>query len=61
VEIPRPLDDSPVAGQGYIFVEFADVGGATKAQKALDGRMFDSNAVDASYYPPELFHDRVRA
>eukprot|EP00928_Gymnodinium_smaydae_P074981 TRINITY_DN579_c0_g1_i1.p1 TRINITY_DN579_c0_g1~~TRINITY_DN579_c0_g1_i1.p1 ORF type:complete len:595 (-),score=180.19 TRINITY_DN579_c0_g1_i1:120-1829(-) len=41
-------DDVP--GIGYAFVEFATIEGASKAKKALNGRRFGSNLVEAEYF-----------
>lgn len=38
------------SGVGFVFVEFADATASVKAQKALHGRMFGENQIDASYY-----------
>ena len=35
---------------GYVYVAFEDPDAAVKAQKALHGRMFGDNKIDASYY-----------
>ena len=37
-------------GVGFVFVAFEDMDAAIKAQKALHGRMFGDNKIDASYY-----------
>lgn len=42
------------SGVGFVFVEFADPAASVKAQKALHGRMFGENEIDASYYSEEL-------
>eukprot|EP00397_Hematodinium_sp_SG-2012_P003402 GEMP01003410.1.p1 GENE.GEMP01003410.1~~GEMP01003410.1.p1 ORF type:complete len:635 (+),score=161.76 GEMP01003410.1:1303-3207(+) len=41
-------EDPP--GVGYAFVEFADIEGASKAKKALNGRKFGMNEVAAEYF-----------
>lgn len=38
------------SGVGFVFVEFSDAAASVKAQKALHGRMFGENQIDASYY-----------
>lgn len=41
------------SGVGFVFVEFSDAAASVKAQKALHGRMFGENQIDASYYSEE--------
>jgi len=44
-----------VPGQGYAFIEFATVEGASKAKKALGGRRFGPNLVEAEYFSEEKY------
>eukprot|EP00929_Paragymnodinium_shiwhaense_P004277 TRINITY_DN1050_c0_g2_i2.p1 TRINITY_DN1050_c0_g2~~TRINITY_DN1050_c0_g2_i2.p1 ORF type:complete len:203 (-),score=65.18 TRINITY_DN1050_c0_g2_i2:186-794(-) len=37
-------------GVGYAFIEFATIEGASKAKKALSGRRFGDNLVEAEYF-----------
>jgi len=46
------------AGIGYAFVEFATVEGASKAKKALNGRRFGENLVEAEYFSESKYHSR---
>lgn len=59
VQVPRGEGDYKVPGQGYIFVEFGEISGATKAKNALSGRMFDGNTVDAIFYSQDLYSKGV--
>merc|ERR1712039_765073 len=47
--LPRPQDGDP-QGVGYAFVEFAQVEGASKAKRALTGRRFGENLVEAEFF-----------
>lgn len=47
-----------VPGAGKIFVEYADVGGADAAQRALAGRKFGGNVVIASYLSEDKYSVR---
>merc|ERR1719229_286168 len=47
-----------VPGVGYAFVEFAGVEGASKAKKALSGRRFGPNLVEAEYFSEDKYHAR---
>lgn len=38
-----------------VFLEYADVDGATKARTGLNGRKFDGNQVVAVFYPENKF------
>lgn len=55
VAAPRPKEGEEVPGLGFIFVEFVDVASATKAKKALAGRRFAANVVEATFFPLELY------
>lgn len=46
-------------GVGEIFVEFEDIVGATKGRDALAGRKFSGKAVEATFYPLDLFQVRT--
>jgi hypothetical protein len=60
VEVPVPdASGGRGAGQGYIFVEFADTGAACRARKALKGRSFDGKSVEAEYYSKDLYELKV--
>merc|ERR1719382_1827819 len=50
------MDDVP--GLGYAFIEFATIEGASKAKKALNGRRFGPNLVDAEYFSEDKYHAR---
>lgn len=43
---------------GYAFVEFATIEGASKAKKALGGRRFGDNLVEAEYFSEDKYHAR---
>ncbi|KAF7824978.1 splicing factor U2af large subunit B-like isoform X6 [Senna tora] len=56
VVIPRPQPDGePAPGVGKVFLEYADVEGATKARTGLNGRKFGGNQVVAVFYPENKF------
>jgi len=56
VVIPRPdPSGQPVAGVGKVFLEYADIDGATKAKTALHGRKFGGNPVVAVCYAEDKF------
>lgn len=42
-------------GVGYAFIEFATIEGASKAKKALNGRRFGPNLVEAEYFSEDKF------
>lgn len=46
--------DAP--GVGYAFVEFATIEGSSKAKKALNGRRFGENLVEAEYFSELKYH-----
>lgn len=50
-----PMDPN-APGFGYAFVEFATVEGASKAKKALNGRRFGPNLVEAEYFSEDKFY-----
>merc|ERR1719401_2013559 len=47
-----------VPGVGYAFVEFATIEGSSKAKKALGGRRFGANLVEAEYFSEDKYHAR---
>ncbi|XP_043708876.1 splicing factor U2af large subunit B-like isoform X5 [Telopea speciosissima] len=56
VAIPRPGPNGELSpGVGKVFLEYADVDGATKARQGLNGRRFGGNVVTANYYPENKF------
>ncbi|KAJ4714449.1 U2 snRNP auxiliary factor large subunit [Melia azedarach] len=56
VVIPRPSPDGePLPGVGKVFLEYADVDGATKARTGMNGRKFGGNQVVAVFYPENKF------
>jgi hypothetical protein len=64
--IPRPSkvqDDAKDAddGVGFIFVEFSNVAGASKARTAIAGRSFNGNTVFAQFFPHDLYTAKVCA
>lgn len=69
IVIPRPLgkendkdsDEGPRVGIGVgrIFVKYADVKGSVAARDALNGRTFNSNRVDASFYNVDNFLKKI--
>ena len=52
-------DVQATSGVGFVFVEFADPAASVKAQKALHGRMFGDNQIDASYYSEDSMSQQV--
>lgn len=55
VVIPRPGE----SGVGRIFARFAAADSCAKARMALDGRTFNNNRVDASFYDLAKFQERI--
>ncbi|XP_038722937.1 splicing factor U2af large subunit B-like isoform X4 [Tripterygium wilfordii] len=52
VVIPRPNPNGePSPGVGKVFLEYADVEGATKARTGMNGRKFGGNIVAAVFFP----------
>mmetsp|Transcript_53539 Transcript_53539/g.116853 ORF Transcript_53539/g.116853 Transcript_53539/m.116853 type:complete len:567 (-) Transcript_53539:133-1833(-) len=45
-----------VPGIGYAFLEFATIEGCSKAKKAMNGRKFGPNLVEAEYFSEEKYH-----
>ena len=46
-------------GVGFVFVAFTDTAASTKAQRALHGRMFGENKIEATYYSEQLMEQKV--
>ncbi|KAL0037093.1 hypothetical protein WJX77_012595 [Trebouxia sp. C0004] len=61
IAIPRPATpaDRVTTGVGFVFVAFEDPAAAVKAQKALHGRMFGENKIDASYYNEAQMQQKI--
>jgi len=59
VVIPRPSDNT--AGVGSIFVLFKEPSMAGGAVQALNGRSFNNNVVEATYYSETKFKDKIYA
>ncbi|KAL6531263.1 hypothetical protein OROHE_014332 [Orobanche hederae] len=56
VVIPRPSPSGEMGpGVGKVFLEYADIEGATKARQGLNGRKFGGNEVMAVFYPENKF------
>mmetsp|Transcript_109269 Transcript_109269/g.308288 ORF Transcript_109269/g.308288 Transcript_109269/m.308288 type:complete len:589 (+) Transcript_109269:136-1902(+) len=47
--------DGDVPGVGYAFIEFATIEGSSKAKKALNGRRFGENLVEAEYFSEQKY------
>lgn len=62
--VPTPLAaasssaDGDGIGAGYAFLEFANIEGASKAKKALNGRRFGPNLVVAEYFSEARYHTK---
>jgi hypothetical protein len=54
--IPRTSDP---ASNGLIFVFFVNVADAQKCLKAVEGRRFNGKVVEGTFYPEELFAQKV--
>jgi splicing factor U2AF subunit len=48
--------DGDVIGLGYAFIEFATIEGASKSKKAMNGRRFGANLVEAEYFSEDKYH-----
>lgn len=48
--------DPNTPGIGYAFIEFATIEGASKAKKALHGRRFGANEVEAEYFSEDKYY-----
>ncbi|XP_031268415.1 splicing factor U2af large subunit B isoform X1 [Pistacia vera] len=56
VVIPRPSPNGELLpGVGKVFLEYADVDGASKARTGMNGRKFGGNQVVAVFYPENRF------
>ncbi|VVA93935.1 unnamed protein product [Arabis nemorensis] len=56
VVIPRPNPDNDSSpGVGKVFLEYADVDGASKAISGMNGRKFGGNQVVPLYYPENKY------
>ncbi|XP_059284369.1 splicing factor U2af large subunit B-like isoform X5 [Lycium ferocissimum] len=56
--IPRPRPDGePIPGVGKVFLEYADVESASRAQQGLNGRKFGGNQVIAVFYSENKFFE----
>ena len=53
------LSTQVTTGVGFVFVAFEDPAAAVKAQKALHGRMFGENKIDASYYNEAQMQQKI--
>jgi len=52
---PAPGAGGEMPGVGFAFIEFATVEGSSKAKKALNGRRFGPNLVEAEYFSEDKF------
>jgi splicing factor U2AF subunit len=50
--------DASAPGIGWAFIEFANIEGASKAKKALHGRRFGANEVEAEYFSEDKYYAR---
>jgi len=50
-----PVDPN-TPGFGYAFIEFATIEGASKAKKALHGRRFGANQVEAEFFSEDKYY-----
>lgn len=50
--------DPSAPGIGFAFIEFANIEGASKAKKALNGRRFGANEVEAEYFSEDKYYAR---
>jgi len=50
--------DANAPGIGYAFIEFATIEGASRAKKALNGRRFGANEVEAEYFSEDKYYAR---
>ncbi|CAE8628732.1 unnamed protein product [Polarella glacialis] len=48
--------DPNTPGFGFAFIEFATIEGASKAKKALNGRRFGANPVEAEYFSEDKYY-----
>lgn len=50
--------DANAPGIGFAFIEFATIEGASRAKKALNGRRFGANEVEAEYFSEDKYYAR---
>lgn len=50
--------DATAPGIGYAFIEFATIEGSSRAKKALHGRRFGANEVEAEYFSEDKYYAR---
>merc|ERR1719162_1625171 len=50
--------DANAPGIGFAFIEFATIEGSSKAKKALHGRRFGTNEVEAEYFSEDKYYAR---
>jgi len=50
--------DANAPGIGWAFIEFANIEGASRAKKALHGRRFGANEVEAEYFSEDKYYAR---
>ncbi|CAJ1455638.1 unnamed protein product, partial [Effrenium voratum] len=50
-----PVDPN-TPGFGYAFIEFANMEGSSKAKKALNGRRFGANVVEAEFFSEDKYY-----
>lgn len=60
MEIPRPAGEVTAdhASIGVIYIKYAEVADAIKAQQELEGRTFGGNNVQCNFYPEDKFDAR---
>merc|ERR1719353_849569 len=59
IEVPRPPAEGEIpACVGVIYVQYAEVADAIKAQQELEGRTFGGNNVQCNFYPVDKFEAR---
>lgn len=52
-----PVDPN-TPGFGYAFIEFANIEGSSKAKKALNGRRFGANIVEAEFFSEDKYYTK---
>lgn len=58
IVIPRGGESDNI-GVGQIFVQFTSPEGAIKARAAVSGRSFNGQTVKATFYPEDLFKNKI--
>jgi len=53
---PGGAFDPDTPGIGFAFIEFATIEGSSKAKKALNGRRFGENTVEAEYFSEDKYY-----